>query len=141
VLYFSDVPRNVVFIWKKAWATRDYLFRAAYTGAHRREGCGSGAGSNGLTLDSLDAWCSASTGIAGWRVSNQARASSRSPSIGSILRFNSPNDLVYAANGDLYFTDPTYGLPRDPDDANRLFAQELLFSGVYLLRRSGEVCC
>ena len=26
-------------------------------------------------------------------------------------RFNSPNDLVFRASGDLYFTDPPYGLP------------------------------
>ena len=25
-------------------------------------------------------------------------------------RLNSPNDLVYRSNGDLYFTDPPYGL-------------------------------
>ena len=26
-------------------------------------------------------------------------------------RLNSPNDAVYKSNGDLYFTDPPYGLP------------------------------
>ena len=33
-------------------------------------------------------------------------------------RFNSPNDLVVRANGDVYFTDPIYGLEgheKDPD--------------------------
>ena len=33
----------------------------------------------------------------------------------------------------LYFTDPTYGLPRDPANPGQLLDQELLFSGVYLL--------
>ena len=33
-------------------------------------------------------------------------------------RFNSPNDCVYKTNGDLYFTDPPYGLPlREKDPA------------------------
>ncbi|AFL88064.1 gluconolactonase [Terriglobus roseus DSM 18391] len=42
-------------------------------------------------------------------------------------RFNSPNDLVFAPDGSLWFTDPPYGLTgqdRDP-------AKELPFNGVY----------
>jgi gluconolactonase len=42
-------------------------------------------------------------------------------------RFNSPNDLVFAKDGALYFTDPPYGLPRQDDDP----AKELAFNGVY----------
>jgi gluconolactonase len=43
-------------------------------------------------------------------------------------RLNSPNDVVAATNGDLYFTDPPYGLRR-PDGT---FAPgELPFNGVY----------
>ena len=43
-------------------------------------------------------------------------------------RFNSPNDLVYRSNGDLYFTDPPYGLEKNMDDP----AKEIPFQGVYL---------
>jgi gluconolactonase len=46
-------------------------------------------------------------------------------------RLNSPNDLVYASDGTLYFTDPPFGLP---DAAER----ELPFTGVYRLR-GGEL--
>jgi gluconolactonase len=42
-------------------------------------------------------------------------------------RFNSPNDLVFANDGALYFTDPPYGLARQDDDP----AKELAFNGVY----------
>jgi gluconolactonase len=42
-------------------------------------------------------------------------------------RLNSPNDLVYASNGSLYFTDPPFGLPRFADDPRK----EQPFSGVY----------
>src|SRR5919106_3876706 len=45
-------------------------------------------------------------------------------------RLNSPNDLVYASDGTLYFTDPPFGLPgafADPD-------RELDFSGVFRAR-------
>jgi len=42
-------------------------------------------------------------------------------------RLNSPNDLVYASDGTLYFTDPPFGLA-NPADA------ELTFNGVYRVR-------
>jgi gluconolactonase len=42
-------------------------------------------------------------------------------------RFNSPNDLVFAKDGALYFTDPPYGLAKQDDDP----AKELRFNGVY----------
>lgn len=43
-------------------------------------------------------------------------------------RLNSPNDLVYKSDGSLYFTDPPYGLPEQP---NKAYPQEQAFSGVY----------
>jgi gluconolactonase len=42
-------------------------------------------------------------------------------------RFNSPNDLVFAKDGSLYFTDPPYGLVKQDDDP----AKEIKFNGVY----------
>ena len=42
-------------------------------------------------------------------------------------RFNSPNDLVFAKDGALYFTDPPYGLAKQDDDP----AKEIPFNGVY----------
>ena len=45
-------------------------------------------------------------------------------------RFNSPNDGVFKSNGDLYFTDPPYGLLGLNDDP----AKELDFNGVYRSR-------
>jgi gluconolactonase len=45
-------------------------------------------------------------------------------------RLNSPNDLVYASDGTLYFTDPPFGLPGGFDDPDR----ELSFSGVFRVR-------
>jgi gluconolactonase len=50
-------------------------------------------------------------------------------------RFNSPNDLVYNQKGELYFTDPPYGLVQKEKDPKR----EIDFQGVYLLRKNGEV--
>lgn len=42
-------------------------------------------------------------------------------------RLNSPNDLVFAADGALWFTDPPFGLPQMDKDP----AKELAFNGVY----------
>jgi gluconolactonase len=42
-------------------------------------------------------------------------------------RFNSPNDLVFAKDGSLYFTDPPYGLPKQDTDPGK----EIRFNGVY----------
>ena len=47
-------------------------------------------------------------------------------------RLNSPNDLVYASDGTLFFTDPPFGL-RDAD------AAELDFSGVYRVSTDGSL--
>src|SRR6202022_2772485 len=49
-------------------------------------------------------------------------------------RLNSPNDLVYRSNGDLYFTDPPYGL----DGTDKSPAKELPFNGVYRLTPADE---
>jgi gluconolactonase len=50
-------------------------------------------------------------------------------------RLNSPNDAVYHKNGDLYFTDPPYGLLKNVDDSSK----ELPFQGVFRLRKSGQL--
>ena len=50
-------------------------------------------------------------------------------------RFNSPNDLVVRANGDVYFTDPLYGLEGHEKDP----AREIPWSGVYRARAGGGV--
>src|SRR5690606_18964045 len=50
-------------------------------------------------------------------------------------RLNSPNDLTFHKNGDLYFTDPPYGLPKQWDDPGR----ELDFCGVYRLTPEGKL--
>ncbi|MEX0884358.1 MAG: SMP-30/gluconolactonase/LRE family protein, partial [Cyclobacteriaceae bacterium] len=51
------------------------------------------------------------------------------------MPFNSPNDAVYDAQGNLYFTDPPYGLEYNMDDPKK----ELPFQGVYLFTEEGNL--
>jgi gluconolactonase len=50
-------------------------------------------------------------------------------------RLNSPNDVVFSSNGDLYFTDPPFGLPGSFDDPRK----ELPFQGVYRFTKGGKL--
>ena len=49
-------------------------------------------------------------------------------------RLNSPNDLVVRSNGDIYFTDPPYGIDALPPEA-----KEQPINGVYRLRNDGTL--
>lgn len=131
-LLFSDVPRNVVFQWKEGVGTRDYLLPSGYTGSVPR---GGEMGSNGLAVDSGGSLILCQHGDR--RVARLERTGAFSTLAEYYLnrRFNSPNDLVFKSNGDLYFTDPPYGLEKGTNDP----LKEIVFSGVYLLRRKGEL--
>jgi gluconolactonase len=50
-------------------------------------------------------------------------------------KLNSPNDAVYDKNGNLYFTDPPYGLEKNDKDP----LKELSFQGVYMMDKTGKV--
>lgn len=50
-------------------------------------------------------------------------------------RFSSPNDAVVRSNGDIFFTDPPYGLPQQQNDSTK----EIPFNGVYKVSASGAV--
>jgi gluconolactonase len=50
-------------------------------------------------------------------------------------RLNSPNDLVFKSNGDLYFTDPPFGLPKTFDVPSK----EPPYNGVYRLSKEGKL--
>ena len=131
-LLFSDVPRNVVFKWKEGAGTREYLFPSGYTGTAPR---GGEPGSNGLTIDSHGNLVLCQHGDR--RVARLEKDGTVSTVVeyNKFRRFNSPNDLVYHSNGDLYFTDPPYGLEGNNKDPKK----ELMFNGVYLLRKNGTL--
>jgi gluconolactonase len=131
-LLFSDVPRNVVHRWKEGEKTTDFMYPSGYTGAKER---GGEPGSNGLTLDRSGRLVLCQHG------DRQVGRREKDGSVTALARyynyrrFNSPNDLVFKKNGDLYFTDPPYGLEKNVDDP----LKELGYQGVYRLKPDGKV--
>ena len=131
-LFFSDVPSNTVYRWKEGEGVSVYLKPSGYTGATPRAG---EPGSNGLTTDSQGrlVLCEHGDRRVG-RVEKDGRHVTLADKFNG-KRFNSPNDLVYKSNGDIYFTDPPYGLEKNMDDPKK----ELSFQGVYRLKPGGEL--
>ncbi len=129
MLLFSDVPENIVYSWTEKDSIQVFLRPSGYTGAgdsNSRE-----EGSNGLALspDGRLVLCQH-----GDRRLAILDAPLNDPKVRYITlagtyegnRFNSPNDVAVRRNGDYFFTDPPYGLPKDT-------AQEIPFQGVYKL--------
>lgn len=137
VLLFSDVPQNKVYQWSPAKGHEVYLTPSGYTDTLKRSG---EMGSNGLTLDPRGNLVLAQHGnrqIAKMAAPLSAPAA-QFESLASRYqgkRFNSPNDVVFAANGDCYFTDPPYGLEKQMEDP----AKETPWQGVYKIKSNGEV--
>jgi gluconolactonase len=131
-LLFSDVPSNTVYRWKEGEGVSVYLKPSGYTGSTPR---GGEPGSNGLTTDSQGrlVLCEHGDRRVG-RVEKDGRHVTLADKYNG-KRFNSPNDLVYKSNGDLYFTDPPYGLVKNMDDPKK----EIPFQGVYRLKPNGEL--
>jgi gluconolactonase len=127
-LLFSDIPRNAVNKWKEGEGISVFLKPSGYTGKKPRGGKpGDEPGSNGLVLDPTGRLVLCQHGdrrVARLEL-NGKQTVLASRYMGK--RLNSPNDAVFKSNGDLYFTDPPYGLPKHWDDP----ARELDFCGVY----------
>jgi gluconolactonase len=131
-LLFSDIPRNSIMKWTQEAGVSLFMKPAGYTGVtdYGRE-----PGTNGLLLDPQGRLVACEHGDR--RVSRLEKNGGKRTLIDNYMgkRLNSPNDAVYRSNGDLYFTDPPYGLAKGPDDP----ARELDFCGVYRLAVDGKV--
>lgn len=132
-LLFSDVPMNTVFRWKDGEKVSVFLKPSGYTGSVAR---GGEPGSNGLNMDSQGRLILCQHGDR--RVARLAADGKSFETIADRFegkRFNSPNDSAYKRNGDLYFTDPPYGLLGKNDDP----AKEIPWNGVYRVSKDGKV--
>ena len=137
MLLFSDVPKNTIYKWTEEKGKEIYLSPSGYTDTAKR---GGETGSNGLLLD-IDG------NLVLCQHGNRQMAKMNAPltkpaanytSLAAKytgMRFNSPNDAVYNSKGELFFTDPPYGLEKNMSDPKK----ETPYQGVYSVNRDGTV--
>lgn len=137
MLLYTDIPRNAVYRWKEGQASAVYLQPSGFLGANFP---GREPGANGLLLDKAGSLVLCQHGER--RMARMSRPLEDPAPEFEVLaasyegkRLNSPNDAVYKSNGDLYFTDPPYGLPGGMEDPGK----ELPFQGVYRLEGNGRL--
>jgi gluconolactonase len=131
-LLFSDVPENIVYRWKDGAGISVFLEPSGYTGDPAAYD-GRERGSNGLTLDLQGKLLLAQHGnrqIARLNDDNQTFTALADRFDGK--RFSSPNDLCVDKAGNIYFTDPPYGMAKSA-------TQETAFHGVYRRAVDGKV--
>mgnify|MGYP001399063115 CR=1 FL=1 len=131
-LLFSDIPANAVYQWKPGEGTKVFLKNSGYSGSTLF--AGKEPGSNGLTFDANGqlVLCRHGDRQIG-RLETDGRITPIATRFDGHL-INSPNDLVLKSNGDLYFTDPPFGLPGVFDDPEKAPVQ-----GVYRVTKDGTV--
>jgi len=130
-LVFSDIPANSMLKWSPKGGPTP-VRTGIFPGDHPE---GALIGSNGLTLDRAGRIVAAEHGN---------RRVVRIDKNGQVTvladryegkRLNSPNDVVIKKNGDIYFTDPPYGLFRStPPNPAKDPQRELDFNGVFRIR-------
>lgn len=138
MLLFSDVPQNTIYQWTAQKGKQVYLTPSGYTGTVPR---GGEMGSNGLLLDKGTHLVLCQDGD---RKMSRMDAPLNKPkphyvTLASLYhgkRFSSPNDATYNSKGELFFTDPPYGLPQRNDNDP---TKEIPFNGVYKVKNNGEV--
>lgn len=131
-IIFSDVPENTVFRWAEGMKKAEVFIKPSgmlteVPGFREK-------GSNGLTTDAKGTLVLAQHGerrIARWVDEKFVVVADKFEG----KRFNSPNDVIVAKNGDIYFTDPPYGF--SGGDGSPL--KEQPFHGVYRVTPDGTV--
>lgn len=124
---FSDVPRNIAYAWKRGDKAPTVFLQPSGTDEPSDL-----QGSNGLAVDAKGNLLLCQHGA---RRVGQALGKGNFKPLATAFdgrKFNSPNDLVVAADGSIYFTDPPYGLPKGQP-------AEQDFHGVYKLSSDGKV--
>lgn len=128
-LIFSDVPKNTIHQWTEEKGLSVYLTPSGYTSSVPR---GGEMGSNGLALTPDGKLVLCQHGDRRIAIMN-APINAPKPDFITVSdnidgkKLSSPNDATVRSNGDVFFTDPPYGLPKQADDSTK----ETPFNGVY----------
>jgi gluconolactonase len=137
MLLFTDVPANKVFSWTESGGVKEYLHPSGYTGTDTPS---KEPGANGLTLSADGQLLLCQHGDR--RIARMEAPLREPKAVYSTVadtwqgkRFNSPNDLIVNSKGQIFFTDPPYGLDKQADDP----AKEIDFHGVYRRDPDGMV--
>lgn len=134
---FSDIPNNRVMKFSEASGLETYIEPAGATGLHPTD---SNGGSNGLLLNNKGQLVLTQHGDRRVAIMD-APLSKPEPKFTTMAshykgkRFNSPNDGVFHSNGDLFITDPPYGLNGGAKSQYR----ELDYTGIFAISPNGEV--
>jgi len=132
---FTDVPENKLYQWDESKGLSIFLDPSGYTGYAPNQ---KKSGGNGLILDKAGNLLIAQHGDR--RIAKLKMPLNEPGGFITVVdryngkRFHSPNDLILHSNGDLFFTDPPYGLNGDKDSL-----RELEINGVYRLSKEGEL--
>ena len=132
---FTDVPENKLYRWDEANGLSVFIDPSGYTGYAPNE---KKTGGNGLILDTKGNLLIAQQGDR--RIAKVMAPLDKPGAFTTVVdrfegkRFHSPNDLILHSNGDLFFTDPPYGLKGDND-----LLRELQTNGVYRLNKAGKL--
>jgi gluconolactonase len=129
-LIFSDVPENVAYRWTEADGVKVFLKPSGFSG-EKFEGIE--PGSNGITVDNGGSLVFCQHGdrrVARYDTETKAFVPVAENFEGK--RFNSPNDLCIDRAGNVYFTDPPYGMETTAKS-------EIGFNGVYRATPEGKV--
>jgi len=123
-LWFSDVQGDTVYAVSPN-GEKAVLIRKA--GGYPNPPAGANLGPNGMVPDKDGSVLLVQMG--GRRISRVGPDMKPKPFLAEYRgkRLNSPNDLVFAPDGALWFTDPPFGLPKMDKDP----AKELPFNGVF----------
>jgi gluconolactonase len=129
--------RNTIYKWTEAKGKEVYLKPSGYTGGEVRGGF---LGSNALLLSKDGQLLICQHGDR--RIARmQTPVGAPKPNFVTVAgeyngkKLNSPNDFFITASGDIYFTDPSYGLERGARDPRK----EIPYQGVYKMDKTGRM--
>ena len=122
-LLFSDIPNDRICRWRQLPEGPELTTFRAFNGS-----------TNGLTLDREGRLLGCTHGARAVLRFDQNNQPTPIATHFNGGRLNSPNDIVVKRNGDIYFTDPPYGIVDLPPEV-----QEQPLCGVYRLDTGGEL--